>query len=68
VARSFVTTPGTRRDCSSPELNRFGITSAIDAAGGFQNFPDNYAAVTELAKHGDLSVRIAYHLFPQVAD
>jgi predicted amidohydrolase YtcJ len=49
------------------ELNRFGITSAIDAAGGFQNFPDNYAAVTELAKEGNLSVRIAYHLFPQVA-
>ncbi len=49
------------------ELNRFGITSAIDAAGGFQNFPDNYAAVTELAKHGELSVRIAYHLFPQIA-
>lgn len=49
------------------ELNRFGITSAIDAAGGFQNFPENYAAVTELAKQGELSVRIAYHLFPQVA-
>jgi hypothetical protein len=49
------------------ELNRFGITSAIDAAGGFQNFPENYAAVAELAKQGELSVRIAYHLFPQVA-
>jgi predicted amidohydrolase YtcJ len=23
------------------ELNRFGITSAIDAAGGSQQFPDN---------------------------
>ena len=49
------------------ELNRFGITSAIDAAGGFQNFPDNYAAVTELARRGELTVRIAYHLFPQTA-
>jgi predicted amidohydrolase YtcJ len=49
------------------ELNRFGITSAIDAAGGFQNFPDNYAAVTELAQRGELTVRIAYHLFPQTA-
>lgn len=49
------------------ELNRFGLTSAIDAAGGFQNFPDDYAAVTELAHRGELSVRIAYHLFPQVA-
>ncbi|MFD5506478.1 amidohydrolase [Streptomyces sp. NPDC059761] len=49
------------------ELNRFGLTSAIDAAGGFQNFPDNYATVVELAKAGQLSLRIAYHLFPQTA-
>ncbi|GHE72548.1 amidohydrolase [Streptomyces spiralis] len=49
------------------ELNRFGLTSAIDAAGGFQNFPDNYRAVTELAAEGRLSLRIAYHLFPQTA-
>ncbi|WP_372344206.1 amidohydrolase [Streptomyces sp. KL116D] len=49
------------------ELNRFGLTSAIDAAGGFQNFPDNYATVTELARDGELSLRIAYHLFPQTA-
>ncbi|MET9474493.1 amidohydrolase [Streptomyces sp. NPDC002922] len=47
------------------ELNRFGLTSAIDAAGGFQNFPDNYGAVIDLAKAGQLSLRIAYHLFPQ---
>ncbi|WP_245687280.1 amidohydrolase family protein, partial [Streptacidiphilus griseoplanus] len=49
------------------ELNRFGLTSAIDAAGGFQNFPDNYSTVTELAREGRLSLRIAYHLFPQTA-
>ncbi|MFB6713122.1 amidohydrolase [Streptomyces sp. NPDC056237] len=49
------------------ELNRFGLTSAIDAAGGFQNFPDNYATVVDLAKAGQLSLRIAYHLFPQTA-
>ena len=47
------------------ELNRFGITSAIDAAGGFQNFPDNYRVVMGLAERGELTVRIAYHLFPQ---
>ncbi|MFF3469278.1 amidohydrolase [Streptomyces sp. NPDC001984] len=47
------------------ELNRFGLTSAIDAAGGFQNFPDNYGTVIDLAKDGQLSLRIAYHLFPQ---
>ncbi|MFF0449969.1 amidohydrolase [Streptomyces sp. NPDC004609] len=49
------------------ELNRFGLTSAIDAAGGFQNFPDNYSTVVELAAEGGLSLRIAYHLFPQTA-
>ncbi|WP_326600499.1 amidohydrolase [Streptomyces sp. NBC_01803] len=47
------------------ELNRFGLTSAVDAAGGFQNFPDNYGIVTELARAGELTLRIAYHLFPQ---
>ncbi|MEU6931417.1 amidohydrolase [Streptomyces sp. 2RAF24] len=49
------------------ELNRFGLTSAVDAAGGFQNFPDNYATVTDLARSGELTLRIAYHLFPQTA-
>ncbi|CCA60202.1 Exoenzymes regulatory protein AepA precursor [Streptomyces venezuelae ATCC 10712] len=49
------------------ELNRFGLTSAVDAAGGFQNFPDNYATVSDLARSGELSLRIAYHLFPQTA-
>ncbi|MEU1802366.1 amidohydrolase [Streptomyces sp. NPDC019937] len=49
------------------ELNRFGLTSAIDAAGGFQNFPGDYGTVTELAESGLLSLRIAYHLFPQTA-
>ncbi len=48
------------------ELNRFGLTSAIDAAGGFQSFPDDYAAVTRPADRGALTVRLAYHLFPQV--
>jgi predicted amidohydrolase YtcJ len=49
------------------ELNRFGLTSAIDAGGGFQSFPENYAAVMALAAAGELTVRIGYHLFPQVA-
>ncbi|GAA3053673.1 amidohydrolase [Kitasatospora albolonga] len=49
------------------ELNRFGLTSAIDAAGGFQSFPENYGTVTELARAGELTLRIAYHLFPQTA-
>jgi predicted amidohydrolase YtcJ len=47
------------------ELNSLGITSAIDAAGGFQNFPDDYEVVTGLARDGQLDVRIAYNLFAQ---
>ncbi len=47
------------------ELNRFGVTSAIDAGGGFQNYPDDYAAIEELHKRGELTVRLAYNLFTQ---
>ncbi len=47
------------------ELNRFGITSAIDAGGGFQNFPDDYGVVNELHRNGELSIRLAYNLFTQ---
>lgn len=47
------------------ELNRFGITSVIDAGGGFQNFPDDYKVVNELNDHKQLTVRIAYNLFTQ---
>jgi hypothetical protein len=47
------------------ELNRFGITSAIDAGGGFQNYPDDYGVVNELHQNGELSVRLAYNLFTQ---
>src|SRR5688500_14183604 len=47
------------------ELNRFGITSCIDAGGGYQNYHDDYKDVTELARHGGLTVRIAYNLFTQ---
>src|SRR5271170_6269476 len=47
------------------ELNRFGITSAIDAGGGFQNYPDDYGVVNELHKNSELSIRLAYNLFTQ---
>ncbi|WP_191833584.1 amidohydrolase [Pseudomonas fluorescens] len=47
------------------ELNRLGLTSAIDAGGGYQNYPDDYAVIQELAKQGQLSIRIAYNLFTQ---
>ena len=47
------------------ELNRFGITSVIDAGGGFQNYPDDYEIISELHKRGKLTVRFAYNLFTQ---
>lgn len=47
------------------ELNRLGLTSAIDAGGGFQNYPDDYQVIRELADQGQLTVRIAYNLFTQ---
>ncbi len=47
------------------ELNRLGITSCIDAGGGFQNYPDDYRVVEELAAKDELTVRIAYNLFTQ---
>lgn len=47
------------------EMNRFGITSVIDAGGGFQNYPDDYQIVEELNKANQLTVRIAYNLFTQ---
>ena len=47
------------------ELNRLGLTSAIDAGGGFQNYPDDYQVIEQLAKEDQLTVRIAYNLFTQ---
>ncbi|MBJ6752091.1 amidohydrolase [Geomonas anaerohicana] len=47
------------------ELNRLGLTSAIDAGGGFQNYPDDYRVIQQLAKVGELPLRIAYNLFTQ---
>jgi predicted amidohydrolase YtcJ len=47
------------------ELNRLGITSAIDAGGGFQNYPEDYQVIEQLHKNGELTVRIAYNLFTQ---
>lgn len=49
------------------ELNRLGVTSAIDAGGGFQQFPDNYQTIESLHKENLLTVRLAYNLFPQKA-
>lgn len=47
------------------DLNRLGITSVIDAGGGFQNYPEDYQVIEQLHAAGQLSVRIAYNLFTQ---
>lgn len=47
------------------ELNRLGVTGVIDAGGGFQNYPDDYVVIDELAKEKKLTLRIAYNLFTQ---
>jgi predicted amidohydrolase YtcJ len=47
------------------ELNRLGVTGAIDAGGGSQNYPEDYAVIEKLAEDDQLTVRIAYNLFTQ---
>jgi predicted amidohydrolase YtcJ len=47
------------------ELNRLGLTSIIDAGGGFQNYPEDYAVIDELHKRGEMTLRVAYNLFTQ---
>ena len=47
------------------ELNRLGVTGVIDAGGGFQNYPDDYAVIQKLADEGQMTVRLAYNLFTQ---
>jgi predicted amidohydrolase YtcJ len=47
------------------EQNRLGITSTLDCGGGFQNWPDDYAVVRELARRGEITVRIGASTFIQ---
>jgi predicted amidohydrolase YtcJ len=47
------------------ELNRLGVTGVIDAGGGFQNYPDDYAVIQKLSDEGNMTVRLAYNLFTQ---
>ena len=50
------------------ELNRLGVTGAIDAGGGFQNYPDDYAVIQKLSDEGQLTIRLAYNLFHPEAE
>ena len=47
------------------ELNRFGITSAIDAGGGAQYYPDDYQAINQIHEQGEMTLRLGYNLFSQ---
>src|SRR5437660_4057177 len=47
------------------DLNRLGVTGAIDAGGGFQNYPEDYAVIEKLAADGQLTIRLGYNLFTQ---
>src|SRR4249920_1011337 len=47
------------------ELNRLGVTGAIDAGGGYQNYPEDYQVIEHLMAQDQLTLRIAYNLFTQ---
>src|SRR6266850_4426901 len=47
------------------ELNRLGVTGAINAGGGFQNYPEDYAVIQKLDEDRQLTIRLAYNLFTQ---
>ncbi|HTO03992.1 MAG TPA: amidohydrolase [Opitutus sp.] len=49
------------------EMNRLGMTSAIDAGGGGHAFPKDYSGSQAVARDGQMSVRIGYYLFAQNA-
>jgi predicted amidohydrolase YtcJ len=43
------------------ELNRLGVTGAIDAGGGFQNYPEDYEVIRKLSEAGQLKSTSAGH-------
>jgi len=47
------------------EMNRLGVTGVIDAGGGFQNYPEDYAIVEKLHADDQLTLRVSYNLFTQ---
>ena len=50
------------------ELNRFGLTSAIDAGGGGHIYPIDYSTGESLAKQNKINLRVSMYLFAQRPD
>ena len=49
------------------ELNRFGLTSAVDAGGGGHAYPRDYESGERLAKQNKINLRVSMYLFAQTA-
>ncbi len=49
------------------ELNRLGLTTAIDAGGGLQRWPDDYAALNAVHDRGQQRLRVRWFMQPQRA-
>jgi predicted amidohydrolase YtcJ len=47
------------------ELNRLGVTGALDAGGGFLFYPQDFQVVQKLNEAGQLTIRLGYNLFTQ---
>lgn len=47
------------------ELNRFGLTSAVDAGGGGHAYPKDYERAESLAKLDKIPLRVSMYLFAQ---
>jgi predicted amidohydrolase YtcJ len=47
------------------ELNRLGVTGALDAGGGFLFYPQDFQVVQKLSEAGQLTIRLGYNLFTQ---
>jgi predicted amidohydrolase YtcJ len=46
------------------EVNRLSVTGVIDAGGGYQNYPEDYAVIEKLHREGQLTVPIALQPVP----
>ncbi len=45
------------------QLNRLGMTSAVDAGGGGQFWPDNYQVMKKVAEDKKMTLRVGYYIF-----